>query len=228
MRKSYRDLKELVLGRVASGEWPLGTRLPGEEDLARHFGCARTTVNRALRELAEEGYLERRRKWGTMVRALPERRAKFAIPVTRREVEQSGQSYGYRLLDRRHASGAGRLDVPDHLAGRPLLVLECLHTADGRPFQHERRWIDLTTLPHAADVDFADRGPNEWLAETVPFSEVEIGFSAVSGPPDVRAALGVADGAPLFLIERSTWLADEPVTHVRLHHTPGYKITTRY
>lgn len=228
MRKSYKDLKEQVLGRVASGEWPLGTRLPGEEDLARHFGCARTTVNRALRELAEEGYLERRRKSGTMVRAQPERRAKFAIPVTRREVEQSGRSYGYSLLGRRDARDAGCPPGPDHLAGRPLLFVECLHTADGEPFQHERRWIDLQTLPHAADVDFSARGPNEWLAETVPFSEVEIAFSAVSGPPDIRAALGAGGDAPLFLIERSTWLGDEPVTHVCLHHAPGYKITTRY
>lgn len=228
MRKSYKDLKELVLRRISAGEWPLGTRLPGEEDLARHFGCARTTVNRALRELAEEGYLERRRKSGTMVKAQPERHAKFAIPVTRREVERTGQSYGYRLLDRRvTASATGPLG-PDHLVGAELLFVECLHTADEQPFQHERRWINLKALPDAVDVDFSARSPNEWLTEEVPFSEVEIAFSAVVGPPDIREALGAAGDAPLFLIERATWFGGAPVTHVLLHHAPGYKITTRY
>lgn len=226
MRNSYKDIRAQVLARVASGEWPLGSRLPGEEELARRFGCARATVNRALRALAEEGYLERRRKSGTRVRAQPERQARLAIPLTRREVERTGRSYGYRLLARRLLSveDAG----PEPLQGRPRLALECLHTADGAPFQHEMRWIDLATLPHAAEVDFSRRSPNEWLSETVPFSEVEIGFSAVTGPPGVRAALAVDAAAPLFLIERSTWLEGASVTHVRLHHAPGYRITTRY
>lgn len=206
----------------------MGTRLPGEAELAQQFGCARATVNRALRELAEDGYLERRRKWGTMVKAQPERHVKFAIPLTRREVEQAGMSYGFRLLQRRDAREGDDPARPDHLAGRPLLFLACLHTADGRPFQHETRWIDLRTLPHAAGIDFTERGPNEWLTETVPFSEVEISFSAVSGSPGVRAALDASGNAPLFLVERSTWLGGEPVTHVQLHHAPGYRITTRY
>ena len=44
--------------------------------------------------------------------------------------------------------------------------------------------------------------------------------STASAPPapiaEIAAALDIADGAPCLVIERRTWSADQPVTHVRL------------
>lgn len=227
MAVSFREVKAEVLDRLIRGDWPPGAQLPGEEELAVRFRCARTTVNRALRELAEEGYLDRKRKSGTRVRSAPERRARFAIPLTRDEVTGQGARYGYRLLSRAVE------DVPDSVgAGNgprdPALHLRCLHLADDVPFQLEDRWIDLTTLPAARDADFTERGPNEWLIETVPYTDVEISFSAIAADKAQAEALGCAEGAALFAVERATWFAGRPVTFVRLCHTPGHKVTTRY
>jgi GntR family transcriptional regulator, histidine utilization repressor len=47
------------------------------------LGCARATVNRALRDLAEAGLLERRRKGGTRVPLTPVRKATFEIAIIR-------------------------------------------------------------------------------------------------------------------------------------------------
>ena len=103
-----------------------------------------------------------------------------------------------------------------------------MHYADGDPYQHEDRWINLAALPQAQQVDFADVGPNEWLVSTVPFSDVEISFSA--GLADQRLAeyLGCAIGAPVFTVERSTWWEGRAVTYVRLTYCPGHRLTTRY
>ena len=225
MAVSFRDVKAEVLARMVRGDWPPGALLPGEEDLALQFACARTTVNRALRELAEEGYLDRRRKSGTRVRAAPERKARFAIPLTRDEVEATGRRYEYRLLSRE--TGAPELNTKNGPRA-PALRLTCLHLANDRPFQFEDRWIDLTTLPEAADADFSTRGPNEWLVETVPYSDVEISFLAVSADRIRAGALGCRIGAALFAVERATWFSGQPVTFVRLFHTPGHKLTTQY
>ena len=62
---SYVDIKTDIVGRIRRGDWPLDAIIPGEVELAAELGCARATVNRALRELADEGVLERRRKAGT-------------------------------------------------------------------------------------------------------------------------------------------------------------------
>ena len=66
---------------------------PDRGGAGAEFGCARATVSRALRDLAEAGVLERRRKAGTRVALHPVRRATLDIPVTRQEIEGRGQSY---------------------------------------------------------------------------------------------------------------------------------------
>lgn len=57
---------------IASGEWPVGTRIPTEPGLAAALGVGRNTVREAVRALAHSGILEVRRGDGTYVRATSE------------------------------------------------------------------------------------------------------------------------------------------------------------
>ncbi|WP_299930407.1 UTRA domain-containing protein [uncultured Pelagimonas sp.] len=226
---SYKDIKADVLRRITSGDWPPGHLMPSELELCDEYGSARATVNRALRELAEEGVLERKRKSGTRVRSAPKRQARFDIPLTRLEVEGRGAVYRYALVAREAC------DAPDWLRARMalgpadrVLHLTCMHFADGQPFQHEDRWINLAALPQAEEADFGAVGPNEWLVATIPFSDVEIGFGAVSAEPDLAAFMGCVNGEALFQMERATWFNSQPVTYVRMSYQPGYRMRTRY
>ncbi|MBS0563044.1 MAG: UTRA domain-containing protein [Proteobacteria bacterium] len=226
---SFRDVKAELLRRITEREWGPGALLPGEVELAAEFQVARATVNRAMRELTEEGIVERRRKAGTRVRPSPLRAARFEIPLVRAEIEATGAAYGYRLLERRVVV------APDWLAARlalaagvRLLYLRCLHVAGAAPYQHEERWISLAAQPAAEAEDFAESGPNEWLIRAVPFSEVEISFLATAAEGGVAWALAMAEGEPVFTVERTTWWQGQAVTHVRLSFGRGHRITTRY
>ena len=68
---THQGIREAIRARIVAAEWDLGERIPGEVDLAEEYGCSRTTVNRALQTLADEGVVERKRKGGTRVRPLP-------------------------------------------------------------------------------------------------------------------------------------------------------------
>lgn len=57
---------------VASGEWPVGTRIPNEPSLSEALGVGRNTVREAVRALAHAGILEVRQGDGTYVRATSE------------------------------------------------------------------------------------------------------------------------------------------------------------
>ena len=226
---TYRAIKADILEQITSGTWPPGSLLPGELDLAKHYDCARATVSRAMRELAEEGIIERKRKAGTRVRKAPVRQARFAIPIVRQEIEAQSAAYRYTLVS------AADIAAPEWLrarlqlgAGDHALHLTCMHYADGAPFQFEERWINLALLPQAREADFSARGPTEWLIETIPFSDVEIGFSATEADQALANHLGCAAGDALFQIERSTWWQDRAVTLVRLTFHRGYRMTTRY
>ncbi|GAA4683136.1 FadR/GntR family transcriptional regulator [Pseudonocardia yuanmonensis] len=63
---------EQVRAAVAAGEWPVGTRIPPEAELAEALGVGRNTVREAVRALAHAGLLEVRQGDGTFVRATSE------------------------------------------------------------------------------------------------------------------------------------------------------------
>ena len=89
--RNWQSVQEEGLRRIHARVWKPGDLIPNEVDLALEFGCARTTVNRALRSLAESGLLDRRRKAGTRVAAQPVAKATLDITVIRMEVEGRGQ-----------------------------------------------------------------------------------------------------------------------------------------
>lgn len=229
MNTGFRDIKAQIQHSILSGEWAPGSAIPAETELAASWGVARATVNRALRELAEEGLIERKRKSGSRVRLAPVRQARFDIPLVRREIEERGFAYRLVLVSRHEGPApewlAARLALDP---GTPVLHLVCLHYADGAPWQHEDRWINLALLPEARGVDFAQIGPNEWLVARVPFTDVEIALTATAADADMARQMGCATGDPLLTIERATRWNGRPVTFVRLAHQRGHRMTTRY
>ncbi|MCF1598562.1 winged helix-turn-helix domain-containing protein [Streptomyces muensis] len=53
--------------RMADGTYPLRSTLPSQRDLATEFGVSRDTVQRALRELVDEGWIASRQGSGSRV-----------------------------------------------------------------------------------------------------------------------------------------------------------------
>lgn len=228
MRIGYRDVKAEILKRIRDNTWPLGSGLPSEIELAKEFGCARATMNRAMRDLVDDGILERKRKAGTKVKQSPTHRAQFPISVVRDEVERAGADYSYSLIER------SILPAPSWLCERikmhkddPALHIQCMHYSGRSPYQFEDRWINLSVVPAAKEFDFVDIGPNEWLLRQVPFTEGELVFSAINAPEEIARFLKAPVGSALFSIERTTWLENKSVTYAQLYFARDHKMTSR-
>src|SRR5665647_2214332 len=65
----YLQVKDLVLGKVKSGEYQPGFKIPTERQLSTELGISRNTVSAAYKELLLEGILEARQGRGTFVKA---------------------------------------------------------------------------------------------------------------------------------------------------------------
>jgi GntR family histidine utilization transcriptional repressor len=227
-RLSWTDVRNRIRARILDRTYAPGDRLPRDEDIARDLGCARATVHRAMQDLAQIGLVARRRKGGTHVLRDPVTRTTVDIPVTRREVEARGATYGYRLIDRRLAP------APDTVLARfgldrpvEMLQVRALHLADERPFICEDRWIDIRATPEILDVDLSRDSANEWLVRNKPYSRVEVRFSAIDAPPETARHLGTESGRAVFVIERTTWIDDAPITTVQGFAAPGYQLVTQ-
>lgn len=224
---TWQSVQAEALRRIRSREWLPGARIPDEQDLARELGCARATVNRALRDLAEAGLLERRRKAGTHVALTPVRKATFEIPIVRQDVTERGQRHDYRLIARTvvaaDAAAQRAMRLPP---GAPLLQVTALHLADGAPFCLEDRLINPAAAPGVLDADLSTISANEWLVRHTSFSDGDIEFGAVAATPDLARALDCAPGAALFQMARATWAGATAITTVRLTYAPGHRMRT--
>lgn len=224
---TWQGIRDIVLARIRSRTWPPGAMIPNEVDLAEEFGCARATVNRALRDVAASGLLDRRRKAGTRVALTPPRKATFEIPIIRQEVEERGGTYGYTLISRSEGPApvpvCGRMGLP---ADAPLLHICALHLSDGTPYMHEERWINLRTVPEIKEVDLTEVSANLWLVQNMPYTHGELSLGAAVADAELARSLACAPASPIFITERCTWIEDAPVTFVVQSYPPGHRITT--
>ncbi|MEJ5081738.1 MULTISPECIES: histidine utilization repressor [unclassified Ochrobactrum] len=207
--------------RIISGEWQPGHRIPFEHELTEYYNCSRMTVNKALTQLAKAGLIERKRRSGSFVSFPQSQAAILEIHDIRDEVAALGQPYRFELLKRNERlsgpADARHIDIPRHT---PLIELVCRHYAGKRVFALEERFISLTAVPSAAETDFAEHSPGPWLVSCVPWSNAQHSIRAVVSTDENAATLGVPAGSPCLVVERQTWNADQPVTHVRFTY-PG-------
>ncbi|MCW1952058.1 MAG: GntR family transcriptional regulator [Octadecabacter sp.] len=225
--RNWQSVQDEVLRRIHAREWAPGDLIPNEADLAVEFGCARSTVNRALRSLAGSGLLDRKRKAGTRVAAQPVAKATLDIAVIRHEVEEHGFKYGYQLSVREIAvpplSVSGAMKI---VADARILHVRALHLADDEAYAIEDRWINTLIVPDAAAETFQSVSANEWLMKYAPYTHGEIAFSAMQASAEDAEIMAVPEYSALFAMDRLTWDGEASVTKVRLLFAPGYQLRT--
>lgn len=226
----YRRIRSDIEGRIMSGEWPPGHRLPFEHELMDTYSCARMTVNKVLSGLAAAGLLERRRRAGSFVSRPKVHSAVLQIPDLKAEIENRGERYGYRLLQRQKRAATREDKARLELDLRaPILALRCRHDAAKQPFALEDRILNLDAVPEAAQQDFSTVPPSTWLVDHVPWTEAEHRISAGNADKALAAELNIDEGAACLIIERRTWRNGAPITAVRLVHPgPLYDLIARF
>jgi DNA-binding FadR family transcriptional regulator len=123
-RRLYRQIADQIRGLIGSGEFPAGSRLPPERDLARQLGVSRPSVREALIALEVEGLVEVRIGSGIYVMAPNVQ----AIGECRRDPRRVGIDLRARYVIER-MRGAGR-SLPEDAAGG---IAGARPDADGRP-----------------------------------------------------------------------------------------------
>lgn len=224
--KSWQDAEKEILHRINSRLWKPGDNIPNEVELAREFGCARTTVNRALRAIAESGLLERKRKAGTRVAPYPVRKATFSIPIIRREIEDRNQRFSYALIDCNTKNIPTDIRACMQIGADKALHIRALYLADGKPYVFEDRWVNVDEVPEILNVNLAHTNANEWLISNAPYTHGDFTFSAIKANDKTAEIMGSSLGDALFSLNRTTWNGQQAVTSVKLIYQLGYNLHT--
>lgn len=220
----HNRILEDIRRKIVDGAWKPGQQLDKETDLAAQYGVSRMTMNKVMTQLAQDGYVVRRKRSGTSVAKARTQSAVMAISNIADEVANLDRAYSWRLLDRetRHLAqsdlrllGVRRPALPEEAT-----VLHGLHFADGEPFCLEARAINLSVVPQARGMDFATVVPGSWLLDTMPWSTARHSVRAVNASVRDAKLLELPVGAACLEVLRKTEMEGEWVTFARLLY-PG-------
>lgn len=214
-------MKASLKQRIAQGGWHPGTRLPSERELVQQFGCARMTVHRALRELEEEGLIERRQGSGSFVAELHPISNLLRVRDIADEIAERGHVHATRVcglsqdLADAPLAAAMRLGV-----GAPVFRAQLVHLENGVPIQFEDRHVNPALAPDLLAHDFTRVTPSFVLFEHAPLTEAEQVVEAALATPALARLLEVAVGSALLMVSRRTVSQGTVASVARLYH-PG-------
>jgi GntR family histidine utilization transcriptional repressor len=224
---TWQSVRADVLERIRTREWPPGELIPTEQELAASLGCARATVNRALRELADRGIIERRRKVGPRVAATSARRTVLDMPAMRTEIEGMGARYAYALVSfNAHLPSEAAARALQVSADEDLLLVTVTYSADGHPHCCESIWLNTRLLPPVTRADVERQSPHEWLASKVALTHGRFSILADAAKGDCARHLGIAEGTPVLTIERINWNDTTPVSFARQFYPPQHRLVS--
>ena len=217
----YRQLKELIIRRISTGELRPRDRVPSENELVDSTGVSRMTANRALRELTDEGYVERVAGVGTFVADLKTASHVLEVRNIADEVVLRGHDYAATVLLSEEAAADTNAAAALHVdVGTPLLHVRIVHFEDGAPVQLEDRYVVPDFAPEFLAQDFTSSTPSAYLSSISPLQEAEHVVRATMPDAMTRDSLDMRDGEPCLVVTRRTWAHERPVTFARLCH-PG-------
>lgn len=160
----YHQLADILMQAIRAGDYPPGTRIPSEPQLAKAYNIGRPTVRQAIDLLVRQRLVSRRRGSGTYVR-LPEQEIDlFSLAGTSSAFHKKGIAVDVALLQ-----PVCRLEISDDarnpFAGGAAFFLSRLNRVDGESLLLEEIYLHPLLFKGIESLDLAGRSLSE-VAQT--------------------------------------------------------------
>jgi GntR family transcriptional regulator len=212
----YHQLKEIIRGKIESGEWTPGQLIPTENELIRQYKVSRTTVREAVAALVNEGRLEKKQGKGTMVCHDKIEELLGRLTGFTEEMLNKGLAPGARLIR------VEKIKAPEQVKeklfrgdDREVIYIQRIRLADGKPISTEQTYwpLDIAQFFENEDLEKAAFYP---ILERngVRLREADEIISASVATKKTAALLGISEGSPLLHIERLSYsVTGQPVEY---------------
>jgi len=161
-KPKYEHAYRVILGRLKSGRYPVGGRMPTESELSAHFDVSRVTIRRALDMLVQDGYVESRQGSGYRVLTLSPASDTCLTSFTDAML-RAGREPTSRFMSLDHfAPGATEISgLPVELQGVEVTRLIRLRLVDETPSMLVMTYAPRDLLKDATPQDFPEKGPEQ-------------------------------------------------------------------
>lgn len=163
----YLEIQNLLLQRIKNGNYQEGQLIPKEVDLAEQLNVSRPTVRHAIRNLVQAGYLERRKKRGTIVTQTKiKQQFTHVIESYNTEIQNNGLVAKTQVLN--FSTEKANDEVAEALTIKPnteVYKLVRLRSADNKPVVFVITYLPIAQLPDLQKIDFTHHSLYSELAK---------------------------------------------------------------
>lgn len=190
---------------ITDGEFPLGSKLPNEEELRGRFKVSRITLREAVSGLIEDGLVVRRQGSGTYVTQRPNLRNSLDSNFSYTEyLERSGVRASKRILETsivpstEHTAQALTIEP-----GTPVVQVRRVRIAGDQPAIYSIDTLPGELADPARDRKLFTGSLYRLLADRKhPVAHAEASITPVVADAELAEILAVAEGTPLQHIEQ--------------------------
>lgn len=156
MQCRYEQICEIIENKVKSGEWPIGTKIPGEIELAKTYQVGRSTIRETLNVLQQKGIIEKRHGSGSYV--IENKRAMenplLYLDSVGKMIAEAGYQVGSNFFGAEHEEPDEKLTECLHLEdGEKIVVVNRERTADEQPVTFSYNIFPEHLVGNIFDID---------------------------------------------------------------------------
>lgn len=219
----HAQLYATVLDEIESGRLAPGDQVPTEAELHERFGVSRTTIRRALHDLANSGFIVRQPGRGTFVTEPHIEQELERLTGFVEDVSAAGYVAQAKVINIRRVSVdrqvAEALNLRLH---EQAMRFERIRLANFQPLSVDVSYFRTELGERLAEEDLEVDPFYSILEEKydMKLGEADYLLRAAAADDFVSGHLRVDVGAPVLLIERTTHLEqdDEPIMFEYLHY----------
>ncbi|MDG3060935.1 GntR family transcriptional regulator [Lacticaseibacillus casei] len=197
----YKQIEADLLRRIQDDQYPIGTLIPKELDLVEMYSVSRPTVRQAIQELVNKGYLEKKKRRGTLVK-----QKKIAQEFTHRlqsysqEMGEKGLQPETRVLNLTEETA--NEEVQKHLEiekGQKVYKLVRLRYANEEPIVFVTSYIPVDVNSEFLKTDFETTSLYSLLKKSgYAVTRVRRKLEVAVADETIGDMLNVSEGAPIF------------------------------
>lgn len=197
----HKKISEDLLQKIKSGVYPENELIPTEHELVEMYGVSRPTIRHALQSLVNEGYLEKRKKRGTVV-TKPKFQQEFTHVIESFDSEMSRKGIAPKTKILNFTIMKASDEVAENLRlnkGDKVYKLIRLRYAEDKPVVLVTSYIPHHLFPRFQEIDFTQEKLYKALEEAgYPVIAVSRKLEVIKADETTSDLLDVEIDEPLF------------------------------
>ncbi|UCD80813.1 MAG: GntR family transcriptional regulator [Desulfobacterales bacterium] len=225
----YFQLKEQIKQIILNGEYKEGDLIPSEREFSDNYELSSTTIRRALNDLVQEDFLERKAGKGTFVKRRRVKRDLRKVLGFTKNMTEMGLTPTTKVLSKKvvtaNAFARQRLELEK---GNKVVRLERLRLADDVPMMLETRYIRTDLCPA---IEQEELSSSLWRVFEEKYglkpNRHTQGMTIVTVSGHAASLLTLNDNSLVFLIKGVTYVKDnEPIEcEESMYRSDKYELT---